>query len=46
MQLSVPVLVAGGGVALLGETLTPRLVACGVVILGGVALAVLGRQKL
>ena len=46
VQLSVPVLVAGGGVALLGETLTPRLVACGVVILGGVALAVLGRQKL
>jgi len=46
VQLSVPVLVAGGGVALLGETLTPRLVACGVIILGGVALAVLGRQKL
>jgi drug/metabolite transporter (DMT)-like permease len=42
VQLSVPVLVASGGVALLGEVLTPRLVACGVVILGGVALAVLG----
>ena len=46
VQLSVPVLVAGGGVALLGEALTPRLVVCGVIILGGVALAVLGRQKL
>jgi drug/metabolite transporter (DMT)-like permease len=46
VQLTVPVLVASGGVALLGEALTPRLVACGVVILGGAALAVLCRQKL
>lgn len=46
VQLSVPVLVALGGVLLLGEALTPRLVACGAVILGGVALAVLGRQRL
>jgi drug/metabolite transporter (DMT)-like permease len=45
VQLSVPVLVASGGVALLGEALTPRLAACGAIILGGVALAVLGRQK-
>ena len=45
VQLSVPVLVAAGGVTLLGEALTPRLVACGAIILGGVALAVLGRQK-
>jgi drug/metabolite transporter (DMT)-like permease len=46
VQLSVPVLAAAGGVALLGEALTPRLSACGVVILGGVALAVVGRQKI
>jgi drug/metabolite transporter (DMT)-like permease len=45
VQLSVPVLAAAGGVVLLGETLTPRLVACGAIILGGVALAVLGRRK-
>jgi len=45
VQLSVPVLAAAGGVALLGEAFTPRLAACGVLILGGVALAVLGRQK-
>jgi drug/metabolite transporter (DMT)-like permease len=46
VQLSVPVLVASGGVALLGEALTPRLMACGVIILGGVALAMRGRQRL
>lgn len=45
VQLSVPVLAAAGGVALLGEMLTPRLAACGALILGGVALAVLGRRR-
>jgi len=45
VQLSVPVLAAGGAVALLGEALTPRLLACGAVILGGVALAVGGRNR-
>jgi drug/metabolite transporter (DMT)-like permease len=45
VQLSVPVLAAAGAVALLGETLTPRLGACGAIILGGVALAVLGRNR-
>jgi drug/metabolite transporter (DMT)-like permease len=45
LQLSVPVLAAVGGVALLGETLTPRLAACGAIILGGVALAVVGRRR-
>jgi drug/metabolite transporter (DMT)-like permease len=44
VQLSVPVLAAAGGVALLGEAPTPRLMACGAIILGGVALAVLGRR--
>jgi drug/metabolite transporter (DMT)-like permease len=45
VQLSVPVLAAAGAVALLGETITPRLAACGGIVLGGVALAVLGRQR-
>lgn len=45
VQLSVPVLAAAGAVALLGETPTPRLWACGAIILGGVALAVLGRKR-
>jgi drug/metabolite transporter (DMT)-like permease len=45
VQLSVPVLAAAGGVALLGEALTPRLMACGAIILGGVALAVLARRR-
>jgi drug/metabolite transporter (DMT)-like permease len=45
LQLAVPVLAAAGAVALLGESLTPRLAWCGTVILGGVALAILGRGK-
>ena len=44
VQLSVPVLAAAGGILLLGEPLTPRLVIASCVILGGVALAILGRQ--
>ena len=44
VQLSAPVLTALGGVLLLGETVTLRLVAAGAAILGGVALAVLGRR--
>jgi drug/metabolite transporter (DMT)-like permease len=40
VQLSVPVLAAAGGVLLLGEPLTPRLLLAGAAILGGVALAV------
>lgn len=43
VQLSVPVLAALGGVALLGETLTLRLVAATAVTLGGIALVVRGR---
>ena len=39
IQLSVPAIAAFGGVALLGETLTTRLIACGVLILGGIALS-------
>ena len=45
VQLSVPVLAALGAVALLGETITPRLAVCGATILGGVALAVVGRKR-
>jgi len=40
VQLSVPVIAALGGVALLGEALTLRLVLCSIAILGGIALVV------
>jgi drug/metabolite transporter (DMT)-like permease len=40
VQLAVPVIAALGGVLLLGESLSPRLVIAGAVTLGGVALAV------
>jgi drug/metabolite transporter (DMT)-like permease len=39
VQLSVPVLAAAAGVALLGEAITPRLVLSAFLILGGVGLA-------
>lgn len=44
VQLAVPALAALGGVVLLHEPVTLRLVGSGAVILGGVALAVLGRR--
>lgn len=44
VQLSVPVIAALGGVALLGEALTPRLGLASVAILGGIALVVIQRQ--
>ena len=40
MQLAVPVLAAAGGVAVLGEEPTVRLAVSSVLILGGVAVAV------
>ena len=43
VQLSVPVLTAIAGVALLGEALSPRLALASVAILGGIALVVLRR---
>jgi drug/metabolite transporter (DMT)-like permease len=43
VQLAVPVLAAAGGVLLLGEDVTLRLVASGAVILGGIALALTAR---
>ncbi len=39
IQLSVPAIAAFGGVALLGEALTSRLLWCGALILGGIALS-------
>ena len=44
-QLLVPVLAAAGGIALLGERLTPRLAASAACILSGVALAMFGRRR-
>jgi len=44
VQLAVPVLAAAGGVLFLSEHLTLRLVLSAVVILGGIGVALLGRQ--
>jgi drug/metabolite transporter (DMT)-like permease len=44
VQLAVPALAAIGGILLLGETLTTRLLGSAILILGGVALAVKSRQ--
>ena len=44
VQLSVPVLTAMGGVCLLGEALTLRLVLCSAAVLGGIALT-LGTRR-
>jgi drug/metabolite transporter (DMT)-like permease len=43
LQLTVPVLAALGGVGLLGETISTRLVLASLLVLGGVALAIVGR---
>ena len=40
MQLAVPVIAALGGVFLLGEALTPRLMVASAAILGGIAMVV------
>lgn len=44
-QLCVPALAAAGGVLLLGEVLTARLVVASVAVVGGVALVILGRRR-
>lgn len=44
-QLSVPVIAAVGGVLLLGEPITPRLLLASVAILGGIALVILAKQR-
>lgn len=41
VQLAVPLITAGAGVALLGESLTPRLLLAAALILGGIALSIL-----
>lgn len=46
VQLPVPVLAAAGGVVLLAETVTLRLVVATILILGGVSLALAGRERL
>jgi drug/metabolite transporter (DMT)-like permease len=43
-QLTVPVIALAGGVLVLGETLTPRILAASGLVLGGVALSVLPRR--
>ena len=45
VQLAVPVLAALGGVALLGERLSGRLVLAAALVLGGIALALLARAR-
>lgn len=44
IQLSVPVIAAAGGVLLLAEPLTPRLLIATVAILGGIALVILRKR--
>ena len=45
VQLSVPVIAAGGGIALLGEQLGLRFVIASCAILGGIALVVVGKES-
>jgi drug/metabolite transporter (DMT)-like permease len=45
VQLSVPPLAAAGGVLVLGEHVSPRLLIGGLLILGGIALALLGHRR-
>lgn len=46
VQLSVPILAAVGGVTLLAESVSARLVLSGAMVLGGIALALIGRERL
>jgi drug/metabolite transporter (DMT)-like permease len=45
VQLSVPVIAALGGVLLLGEAITLRLVLASVAILGGIALVIVEKRQ-
>ena len=45
LQLLVPILAGGGGVVLLAEALTARLVFSAIMVLGGVLLVILGRYR-
>ncbi len=46
VQLSVPVLAAAGGVLFLAESVSMRLIVSGLLILGGIFLAIFGETKL
>ena len=45
VQLSVPAIAAAGGVLLLAEALSLRLVACGLMIIGGICMALLQKSR-
>jgi drug/metabolite transporter (DMT)-like permease len=45
VQLSVPVLAAAGGVIFLAELISIRLVISTILVLGGIALAMIGRER-
>ncbi len=45
-QLTVPVIALAGGVLLLSEQLTPRLIFASAVILGGIAFGILGQRRI
>lgn len=45
LQLSVPVIAAFGGVTLLSEAMTTRLLVAAALILGGIAMAIFGRKS-
>jgi len=45
VQLSVPVLAAAGGILLLGESITLRLLFASVAVLGGIALVVIEKRR-
>jgi len=45
VQLSVPVIAAAGGLALLGETMSLRLAVSAAAVLGGIALVIAGKQR-
>ena len=45
VQLSVPIIAAVGGIVFLTEALSTRLVVAALLVLGGVALAILGRER-
>lgn len=44
VQLAVPVVAAAGGAVLLSEAITPRLLAAGAAVIGGIALTIRGKR--
>lgn len=45
VQLAVPILAAAGGVIFLGESISERLIISAAMVLGGIALALVGRDR-